>query len=412
MQGNIMRSARKSMMYERLIGITFGPLRPTIKYFKNRLYRSDFRLEVKRGRQRTRFTDFKQAEVITQVKEWLLRSIEVHDQNGSAAYYSFWGDWKAAYPETTGYIITTLLDYADYTCEKRLEDYAYKLGEWLLSIQLDSGAWQGLQVDSPQKPVAFNTAMILDGISEIYRRTKNDKYGDALQRAIQWLVNIQDEDGCWSRMTYHDRPVTYNSLMCANVLKANSLLRNSEYTVAAKRQLEWVCGQINNGFVNNCDVTQNHMDDPLMHYVGYTLEGLLRSGIILKDDRYFDSVIPVLDKLVSVVKKDGVVYGRYDRNWEKTVDWVCLTGALQIAISLYLAHEKYPDRGFASAASTITMYVSSTINLLSKNDGVRGGVGGSYPIDGGYQRYQYVNWAAKFYMDACLLQEKNAKDAT
>ena len=36
----------------------------------------------------------------------------------------------------------------------------------------------------------------------------------------------------------------------------------------------------------------------------------------------------------------------------------------------------------------------------SGNDGVRGGVKGSYPVDGGYGTYQFLNWAAKFCIDA------------
>ena len=43
--------------------------------------------------------------------DWLLLSIE-EGHNGSSAHYSPLGGWSAPYPETTGYIIPTLLEAA------------------------------------------------------------------------------------------------------------------------------------------------------------------------------------------------------------------------------------------------------------------------------------------------------------
>ena len=41
--------------------------------------------------------------------------------------------------------------------------------------------------------------------------------------------------------------------------------------------------------------------------------------------------------------------------------------------------------------------------------GVKGGISGSYPIWGQYERFSYPNWAAKFYLDAAIIQMKNGK---
>jgi len=35
---------------------------------------------------------------------------------------------------------------------------------------------------------------------------------------------------------------------------------------------------------------------------------------------------------------------------------------------------------------------------------VRGGMPGSNPRSGGYMKHRYPNWAAKFFMDALMLQ--------
>ena len=41
----------------------------------------------------------------------------------------------------------------------------------------------------------------------------------------------------------------------------------------------------------------------------------------------------------------------------------------------------------------------------SRHPGVRGGVKGSHPVDGGYMTYRYPNWAAKFFMDAAMARD-------
>ncbi len=44
-----------------------------------------------------------------------------------------------------------------------------------------------------------------------------------------------------------------------------------------------------------------------------------------------------------------------------------------------------------------------TQNRTSTDLGLRGGIKGSSPFDGAYGRYELLNWAAKFFIDALLL---------
>ena len=48
------------------------------------------------------------------------------------------------------------------------------------------------------------------------------------------------------------------------------------------------------------------------------------------------------------------------------------------------------------------MFVSRTQKLRAADPGVRGGIAGSAPFYGRYERFTYPNWAAKFYIDALL----------
>jgi hypothetical protein len=54
-------------------------------------------------------------------------------------------------------------------------------------------------------------------------------------------------------------------------------------------------------------------------------------------------------------------------------------------------------------------YVKRRQNRLSKNDGVRGGIPGSAPIDAEYGRHEVLNWATKYFADA-LMRDSGALD--
>ena len=67
----------------------------------------------------------------------------MNDLKGSAAFYSrirkpFRG-CERAYPETTGYIIETLLDYHKINNEDWLLVYALSCADWLVDMQLENG---------------------------------------------------------------------------------------------------------------------------------------------------------------------------------------------------------------------------------------------------------------------------------
>jgi hypothetical protein len=64
------------------------------------------------------------------------------------------------------------------------------------------------------------------------------------------------------------------------------------------------------------------------------------------------------------------------------------------------------DRRYLDAAQRANRFVKATQDLKSNDLGIRGGIKGSYPIYGRYGKYQYLNWAAKFFIDALLLEEE------
>jgi hypothetical protein len=102
---------------------------------------------------------------------------------------------------------------------------------------------------------------------------------------------------------------------------------------------------------------------------------------------------------MSAMSPDGRLPGRLDEHWRGQADWVCLTGSAQFAESLFLLSGPARRDDFRTAASRANSYVRRTIATGGPNE-IRGGVKGSFPVDGWYGRWQYLNWACKFMIDA------------
>ena len=74
-----------------------------------------------------------------------LFTLEQGSTAGCGTYY-FNSGWTSDYPETTGYIIPSLLRYAAYNKAQWSEEAvnaALKAGEWLLTVQHDDCGWPG-----------------------------------------------------------------------------------------------------------------------------------------------------------------------------------------------------------------------------------------------------------------------------
>jgi hypothetical protein len=114
--------------------------------------------------------------------------------------------------------------------------------------------------------------------------------------------------------------------------------------------------------------------------------------------------------LVEAVKPDGYLAGRLDRNFRPGGNFVCLTGSVQIAHCLFLLYQLTGERRFLDTGRRLTAFVRRTVRFEGQ-EGMAGGIKGSFPVDGEYGQWQYLNWAAKFCIDANLLELTLAADA-
>ncbi len=70
-----------------------------------------------------------------------------------------------------------------------------------------------------------------------------------------------------------------------------------------------------------------------------------------------------------------------------------------------MAYQNTHAAEYLACARRLNAYVRRTVRVDHQDPNLRGGVKGSMPVSGGYGTYEFVNWAAKFTIDANLLEQ-------
>jgi hypothetical protein len=111
------------------------------------------------------------------------------------------------------------------------------------------------------------------------------------------------------------------------------------------------------------------------------------------------------DALIRYIGRDGQMPGRFDKNWSPIVKWSCLTGMAQISIVWQRLFKIMGEKKYKDAAEKVNNFLKKTQDISSKNPGIRGGIKGSYPVNGDYGKYRVLNWATKWSIDALMLEK-------
>jgi hypothetical protein len=347
--------------------------------------------------------------------EWLGRAQDnsVTQDGGVARHYSLSQGWAASYPETTGYIIPTILVHAQLRNDDLLRMRARRMLDWLMSIQLPSGGFQGGMVNqTPVVPVTFNTGQILMGLAAGVAAV-GDVYRGAMVAAADWLVQTQDADGCWRRyptpFARHGEKA-YEKHVSWGLIEAERVEPGSGYAEAAVRNVRWsLKHQRPNGWFDRCCL--GDPNQPLTHTLGYSLKGLLEVERFCGDPSLLAASRRTADGILTAIRYDGALPGKLNSEWRSSVSWSCLTGNVQIAHSLLILYDKTGHEPYRDAAFGLNRAVRRTLRT-DDPDETRGAVKGSFPIDGDYGQFEYLNWATKFAIDSYTAeQEIRAREA-
>jgi rhamnogalacturonyl hydrolase YesR len=341
--------------------------------------------------------------------EWIVEAQKATPDDGVAHSYNIkTGRWMASYPETTGYIIPTLYDYAQHFDAPAYRDVALRMAHWEVAEQLpDGGVRAGTMAAEIVAPTIFNTGQVLFGLSRAARESGDESIRRSLVRAADWLVAAQDDDGCWRRFVSpfaHSKNGTYNTRSAFGLVTAFETTGDRRYLEAADRNVAWALSTAKpNGWLPGNCLTTNPDDSALTHTIAYSIRGILEVGVATAKDEYIHAALAMAQRLTARQNADGSLSGYFSPDWAPLNNWSCVTGNSQMALNWLRLAKVTGEHGLVEHAVRANRF-----NMrLQKLDGpatMRGAMKGSHPIGGDYMQWRYPNWATKFFMDALMFE--------
>lgn len=337
---------------------------------------------------------------------WLMRAQDASGDGGVSAQYSLFHGWDGSYIETTGYILETFFEASKKYAKRQYFSRAVRMADFLLGVQLPNGAFQsGTPQDLPGVPTVFNTGEDVRGLVTAFEQTGRKQYLEAARKAANWLISIQEKDGSWIRHEFQHRKHAYHSRTAWALLRVWKATKISTYRKAALKNLHWVLKkQQKNGWFSTIDFTRP--PDPFTHAIDYTISGLLESSRLLKERKYWLAGKKSADALLNYYEKHGFMPATLDSHWNSRDRYTCLTGDAQIVMSWLKLFKDTREKRYLTSAKKLLGSLKKTVDLTTTDLNIRGAVAGAFPHHGGYSRWNYPNWATKFFVDACINVER------
>ncbi|HTT67874.1 MAG TPA: hypothetical protein VMF70_07595 [Gemmatimonadales bacterium] len=340
---------------------------------------------------------------------WIARAQDAGPDAGVAYGARFGKSFLPSYPETTGYIVPIVLRLGRVWNDVSLHERAVRMGDWEIDVQMPCGAVMGGMVTEPPTPAVFNTGQVLLGWAALARETGAGRFLDAARRAAEWLVGVQEADGNWregnSRFA-HAGATVYNVRAAWGLYEVGELAGEDRFRQAALRNAAFALSrQAANGWFSDCCLSEPAR--PLLHTIAYTMEGLLEIGLLRRDAGMIAAARRTADALVAILGPDGYLPGRLRPDFSAAATWCCLTGSAQTSIVLSRLATCTGEGRYRDAARRINRYLMARHDISSADPAIRGGLAGSWPVDGDYGRLMILNWATAFLIDA-LLWEREA----
>jgi Highly conserved protein containing a thioredoxin domain len=343
--------------------------------------------------------------------DWLCRAQDARsrypDAGGVAAGWSFEDGWLPGYPETTGYIIETFIAAAHHLDQPQLLERARQMIDWELGLQADNGAFPGHFGEAGSQPVIFNQGQIMHGLLAGYLSLQRADCLAACVRAAEWLVAQQDDDGCYRKFEHNGVPHVYNTRALWALAAVGVVTGEARFIAAARRNLDWAKTQQtpSGWFATNAFVPGKA---PFTHTIAYAIRGFIEVAVLLGDDAYLAVAETAARALLDRQRDDGGLAGTYDDGWTPSARYTCVTGVAQMALCWLRLAQITHDTHYRNAAWRAIGYVKRTQQIGVGDPVVRGAIPGSVPIWGDYSRFEFPNWAAKFFADALMMDTLNS----
>jgi len=265
-------------------------------------------------------------------------------------------DAREAYPEVTGYIIPTLIDYG-------MRDFALELGQWLLTKQQPDGGFLGAGSD---KVFLFDVGQALRGLLALSELSATIRTG--AEKAMHCLYNGMIDEGKAGFVRQYDnygKGVIPEEIMLYTLppfIKAARKFEFPQYVEAAEKCISFYMAG------------KRFLDKKtLLHFLSYEIEAMIDLG-------YHSYVLDILSFFANNQNTDGSIKAY------EGVEWICIPGLAQLAICWYKA-------GINASAD-------KSMKWLDANQSSSGGFLGSIGDGANYFPKNEPSWAVKYYLDA------------
>jgi Beta-L-arabinofuranosidase, GH127 len=304
----------------------------------------------------------------------------------------------------TGYIIPTLYDFGAPTNDAAIRHAAYRATDWLLSLQMPSGAFPaGLRKQgSEAHPSVFNSGQILQGLVRSYVETRKRETLERALAAGDWLASIQQPDGSWSGpAAYQGSAHTYYSMVSWALAQLAAESGDARHLSAADKNIDWVLSHVKpSGWIDGINL-QGH--PAYLHFIAYVIQGMLECGILRRRDDAIQAAAKASWVLLRKFETHKRLLGTYEPDFRGGQQFACLTGNAQMSCVWLRLFEMTDDLRYLNAALKMNEMLKERLPVRGRR-GVVGGVTGSYPIWGAYQPMRYISWGGKFMTDALMLE--------
>lgn len=285
------------------------------------------------------------------------------------------------------------------------------MGDWEIRIQMPSGSVMGGKYrETDQTPAVFNTGMVLLGWSALIKRTGAERFKQAARRAADWLVDIQEPSGDWVRGRSRfamDGPGVYRVMVAWGLCEAGILLGEERYIEAALSSAQFCLSrQHPNGWLADCCLSDPRR--PLLHTLAYAMQGLISVGRLTGRQDIIAGAQRLADAQLRIMNPDGYLPGRQDSSFAPAVKWACPTGTAQTSIVWSELLALTGDDRYRVAVARANRWLMAHHDIRNRDPRLRGGISGSWPVDGSYRRLEVINWGTKFFVDALWREQQDA----
>lgn len=342
--------------------------------------------------------------------DWALRAIEACRQEGAAGYYSRFyhplRGWAAAFPEGTGGLIPTLIEYSRFSKRPDLAALAALQARWIMSVQSLDGSFPGgfHRAGYRGEPSVFSTGQMMLGLVAASDQTGNPEFLQCAAGAARWLCDeLNEAAGIWLPQPQAAFQPAHYTRVCWAMLEVWQRTREARIHDKAVRALETMAGwTLPNGAVKNWGL---HAERPAFtENIADTLRGFWEAGRILGDaGRPYRRIAQRMAALLhDEVQSKGRIAGAYDPELVADDSFTCLPGDCHLAQLWLRMAEKTGVLEYFRQAMAALWHVMRKQRMRSADANTRGAIPATSPPWARYWRFTYPTWSAKCFIDAVM----------